>query len=149
MLKISRLADYAILLLWQFTNIKQRDASHAPLNVNYLAEKTSLPVPTIAKVLKLLHHDGLLISKRGAHGGYLLARSPNDISLAHILKAIEGPIHLTNCVSDDDSCNILNLCPLSNVWNEVHQKFEDILDETSLAQLQPKLSFHYEAISHK
>ncbi len=144
MLKISRLADYAILLLWQFTHQADADDAHQlhqsrPLNASFLAQKTSIPQTTVQKILKLLHQGGLLISKRGIQGGYLLAQSPANISLKHILNAIEGPIHLTSCISDTHDCSIINLCPLSSIWQDLNQKFEDILDDTSLDQMRPAL----------
>ncbi len=139
MLKISKLADYAIVLLWQFGNASQGEV----LNVNDLAHKTLLPAPTIAKILKLLHHDGLLISKRGAHGGYLLARESRNISLADILRAIDGPIYLTSCTNEEDSCNIEKLCPIADIWGDINHKIENLLSDTSLLELQAKQQNFY------
>jgi len=62
-----------------------------------LSDRTHIASPTVAKLLKQLHHAGLVNSTRGTRGGYQLARDPESISAAAILDALEGPIALTEC----------------------------------------------------
>src|SRR3546814_13373922 len=63
-----------------------------------LAEATALPAPTVSKILKMLAKGGLVESRRGVNGGYVLTRRPEDISAAEIIAALDGPVALTACV---------------------------------------------------
>ncbi|BBI62739.1 hypothetical protein HSBAA_40450 [Vreelandella sulfidaeris] len=88
MLKLSRLTDYAAVVMAQIA--RHAHASHAAAD---LAEAVQLPHPTVSKTLKMLARAGLLVSQRGAQGGYRLARPASQITAADIIAAIEGPCH--------------------------------------------------------
>ena len=94
MLRLSKLTDYAIVLLSYLTR------SSRPKNARELAELSGLPHPTVSKVLKMLARAELLISVRGQRGGYQLAAEPNTISVTRMISAIEGPLALTECSAD-------------------------------------------------
>ncbi|HKC25951.1 MAG TPA: Rrf2 family transcriptional regulator, partial [Thermoanaerobaculia bacterium] len=88
MFRLTKLTDYGIVLLTHFAQNPERDAQ----NARELAQETRLPLPTVGKLLKELAHEGLLVSHRGIHGGYALARKPEEISMADVIAALEGPI---------------------------------------------------------
>ena len=94
MLRIGKLTDYATVILASLAT----ERSHL-LTAASLSDRTHIAAPTVAKLLKQLHHAGLVKSTRGTHGGYQLSRDPEDISAAAILDALEGPIALTECSS--------------------------------------------------
>ena len=131
MIKLSRLADYAVVLLTQMGS--------APKDVHTalgLAERTGLPVPTVSKVLASLTRDGVVRSVRGAKGGYRLAAEPERISVATIIAAIDGPIALTQCVDNAaDNCTVEMLCPSRAGWHKINQAVERALSGVSLAEL--------------
>jgi FeS assembly SUF system regulator len=97
MIRLSKLTDYAIVVMAQMA----RDRS-ALQTVPQLADRTGVPAPTVAKLLKLLTPAGLMTSHRGAAGGYTLARPAEDITMAEIIAALEGPIALTACVDGSE-----------------------------------------------
>src|SRR5262245_62772406 len=89
MLRMSRLTDYAVALLAQFAKAPgQRSARE-------MAAELHLPGPAVSKVLKTLARRGLLVTHRGAKGGFTLAKRPSDISVAEVLRAFDGPLALT------------------------------------------------------
>lgn len=101
MIRLSRLADYAVLLMSRMANTPDR--VHNALDI---AEATGLPCPTVSKLLATLAREGLLNSVRGAKGGYGLAHPAREITVAHIIAAIDGPIAITACIEHPGSCDV-------------------------------------------
>lgn len=134
MIKLGKLTDYAVVLLRQMAT-ESTLVHTAPR----LSERTGLPDPTVAKVLKILGRAGILRSQRGAAGGYGLARGPAAITVADIITAMEGPIALTECVSTSlSSCSVETLCPMRGGWEKVNLALRTALENVTLADmLQP------------
>lgn len=131
MIKLSRLADYAVVLLTQMGS--DAKAVHNALD---LAEKTGLPVPTVSKVLANLARSRVLTSVRGAKGGYRLAAAPGRITVAQVISAIDGPIALTQCVDTSaDICVVETLCPSRAGWHKINRAVERALSEVTVADL--------------
>ncbi len=78
----------------------------------------------VANILKQLTAAGILASTRGAQGGYELARHPAEISLADVVHALEGPLSLVDCTSEDTTCQYSALCPTQDPIQAVHRKFQ-------------------------
>lgn len=101
-----------------------------------LSAETGIPEPTVSKVLKLLSRQKIVVSIRGANGGYMLDRSPKDITVTELITALEGPIALTECAKDGHTdCMIDSLCPLKGGWNKVNIAVKEALDKVALADL--------------
>ncbi|HTU67317.1 MAG TPA: SUF system Fe-S cluster assembly regulator [Steroidobacteraceae bacterium] len=130
MLKIGKLTDYATVILATLANDRSR-----LLNAGTLAERTHIAAPTVAKLLKQLHRAGLVDSTRGTRGGYQLSRSPDAISAAAILDALEGPIALTDCSVGSGNCCLEHSCSVSRTWQRLNAAIRRSLSEISLAQL--------------
>lgn len=130
MLRIGKLTDYATVILANLAADRAR-----LLTASTLSERTHIAAPTVAKLLKQLHHAGLVNSTRGTHGGYQLARSPEDISAAAILDALEGPIALTECSVGSGQCGIEHTCSVGRTWQRISVSIRRALNEVSLAQL--------------
>ena len=130
MLRIGKLTDYATVILATLAADRTRLQ-----NASSLAERTHIAAPTVSKLLKQLHRAGLVISTRGTHGGYQLARSPEDISAATILDALEGPVALTECSSANSHCGIEHTCSVGRAWQRLNVAIRRSLNEISLAQL--------------
>ncbi|MDD3762662.1 MAG: SUF system Fe-S cluster assembly regulator [Nevskiales bacterium] len=130
MLKLSKLADYATVLL----TVMARDPGRT-LSGQELAERTGIPAPTVSKLLKQLSHGGLLLSLRGAHGGYRLARAPDRISVAEIIAALEGPISVTECAGHDGDCSLESDCGARANWRLINSAIRSALEAVSLAQM--------------
>jgi FeS assembly SUF system regulator len=130
MLRISKLTDYATVLLAELAR-RPADCVSASL----LAEATGLETPTVSKVLKTLGKGGVVDSLRGVNGGYRLARDADQISVAAIVRAMEGPIALTECALEPGLCSHEAHCHLRGHWRQIGATVEAALDRLSLADL--------------
>lgn len=130
MLRISRLTDYATVLLAALARDPGRQRTAAGL-----AEATRIGAPTVSKVLKQLQRAGLVTSTRGLHGGYQLARPAASISAAAILDALEGPVTLTDCSGGRGRCDIESTCQVGGAWQRLNEVIRASLHDVSLAQL--------------
>jgi len=131
MLRLSKLADYGVLLMAQLA----RDPGGATHNARELAAETGLPSPMVAKVLKTLTREGLLVSHRGAHGGYSLARPPQQIPVAKIIAALEGPLALTQCGAGPGTCEHEPSCHVRSPWERINRAVTGTLERVTLADL--------------
>ena len=137
MIRVSKLGDYAIVLMATIA----REAAGQAATARALSAVTTLPVPTVSKVLKALARDGLLVSQRGKAGGYSLARPAADISVAAIVTAIDGPIGLTDCSSDDPvSCGLEVACPCRQNWKRINSAVREALEGVRLDAMVPPAS---------
>ncbi|UXZ56035.1 SUF system Fe-S cluster assembly regulator [Halomonas sp. 7T] len=130
MLKLSRLTDYAAVVMAQIARYPQ--ASHTAAD---LAEAVQLPHPTVSKTLKMLVKAGLLDSQRGAQGGYRLARPASHITTAEIISAIEGPVAMTECSQAEGECELAATCGVSDNWQRVSLAIRTLLESVTLAHL--------------
>ncbi|MBK7250478.1 MAG: SUF system Fe-S cluster assembly regulator [Gammaproteobacteria bacterium] len=130
MLRISKLTDYATVILANLAQEPQRVHTAAAI-----AARTRVAAPTVSKVLKQLQRAGLVTSTRGLHGGYQLARPAAEISAASILDALEGPLALTDCSVGRGRCDIEGSCHVGDAWQQVNFAIRRALYEVSLAQL--------------
>jgi len=132
MIRMTRQSDYGIVLLATFAHEAEGE-SHTARD---LAERTHLPMPMVAKILKSLAREGLLLSTRGVHGGYRLSRGPADISVSEIITALEGPIGITECTTDTPSnCEIASHCAVKSNWGTINQVVRDALDGITLEHM--------------
>jgi FeS assembly SUF system regulator len=130
MLKLSRLTDYAVAAL---VRLAQADGVETSPGI---AAATGIPEPTVAKVLKALAGQGLVCSTRGARGGYRLARPLEQIAVAEVIVAIDGPIALTSCVEGAaGGCESQSLCPVAGRWDPVNTAIQEALGKISLADM--------------
>ncbi len=130
MLRISKLTDYATVLLARLAAEPERQLTAAQL-----AAQTRLGAATVSKLLKQLHGSALVSSTRGLHGGYRLARPAADISAAQILDALEGPMALTECAQHTHQCGIESTCGVGRAWQRVNIAIRRSLQEISLLEL--------------
>lgn len=129
MLRISKLTDYAILMMVELTREGEMLSAHA------LAERVRVEAPTASKVLKLLSGGGLLESYRGANGGYRVTRGAGEISVAEVIAAIEGPIAMTECSVEEGLCSQEESCELRGNWQRISLAVSDALQQVSLAEM--------------
>ena len=130
MLRISKLTDYGTVLLANLA--ANRDSVCSAADV---ADATGIAVPTVSKLLKSLGRSGLVISTRGANGGYQLAKEPREISAADIIDALEGPVSITECSASDSQCEHEGVCSVGGAWQKVNIAIRRALDDVSLDDL--------------
>ena len=130
MLRISKLTDYGTVVLAQLAR-----APGERRTATAVAKQTRIALPTVSKLLKSCHRAGLVVSVRGARGGYQLARPPASISAAEIIDAIDGPVAITECSSDHSACDIETVCRTGTAWQRINEAIRQSLDGVTLAQL--------------
>ena len=130
MIRITKQADYGIILMMQMARTPE-----AVLSTPDLTETTDLPGPMVGKILKALTRAGLLASKRGAQGGYSLIREPDQISLAEMIVALDGPISMTECLDDRCTCVREGSCPSRGHWHWINNALQQALEGVSLLDL--------------
>ena len=138
MFKMSRQADYGIVLLSHYAREKERVIHSA----RDLADETGLPLPMVSKILKGLAREDILESQRGVKGGYRLARDAEDISVAEVITALEGPIGLTECIAEaEGECDYESDCPVRSPWQKINRVVREALENVSLAEMVHDESF--------
>ena len=135
MIKISRLADYSTMILNFMASAPNQNFS-----ASAIAEQTHVSLPTVSKLLKLLNDADLLISLRGANGGYQIAKSADQINLAEVITAIDGKPAVTECSKENHSCLHHDFCGLSGNWNVINQAILNFLKSVSLLDMRKPLS---------
>ena len=129
MLRVTKLADYGIVMMTYFAH--RGGMTH---NARDIAREVRLPMPVVSKVLKQLAREGLLSSHRGIKGGYGLARRPEEITVAQIIHALEGPIAVTECTDHErGDCELETGCPVRTNWVMINQAIHGALQKITLA----------------
>ena len=131
MLRLSKKADYALIAMKHLALRPDEAASSA----REIAEQYDIPVELMAKVLQRLVRRGLLGSHQGTHGGYRLARRPAQISVADVIQAIDGPVTVTACSSDDIRCEQFAKCNVRDPLWKVRERILTALGECTIAEL--------------
>lgn len=133
MLRLSKLTDYGTLILAELAA-----GRHGVASAGQVADATHLAQPTVRKLLKSLGRAGLVVSERGVQGGYALARSPEQISAADIIDALEGPVAITECSSADGACDLESYCRVGHAWQKINRSIRRALEDVSLADLRER-----------
>jgi FeS assembly SUF system regulator len=132
MIRMAKLTDYAILILAHLAR------SPGTMTAQELAESSRVPLPTVSKLAKELSKAGLVVSHRGRNGGYGLARPPEQISVAEIVEALEGPIALTECTKPGKiDCGIEDTCLAKASWDPVSRAIDTALRGLALSSIAP------------
>lgn len=136
MIRINRETDYATAIL-----AVMAEQPEARYSATWLAAFRGLPAPVVSKILKQLVKGGLLVSHRGSKGGYSLVRPAEDISIAEVIVAIEGPIALTDCIEGGGAaCQFSSHCAVSSNWTRINDVFYRALQGVSLKDMSQPLS---------
>jgi FeS assembly SUF system regulator len=131
-MRLTHLADYAVVMM----TAAARRGDGARLSATELAEETGVPLPTAQKLMQQLSRHGLLTGQRGAGGGYVLSRAVDEISLADIVEAVEGPIALTQCADGvNHDCALDAHCRVKAHMGIVGAKVRGALGAVSLEEL--------------
>jgi FeS assembly SUF system regulator len=129
MLKLSKLADYGTLIM---VYMARHYNEFSVYNARDVAEGIHVNQPTVSKLLKLLAKYGLVVSERGANGGYRLARHPKKISVVDIISAIEGNISMTDCSHHKGLCTLESYCAVRVNWRLINQTIYKALETITL-----------------
>ncbi len=130
MLRMSKMADYGTVILSAMAREPEQLRSAAEL-----AAAIHVPASTVSKVLKILAREGLIVSLRGAKGGYLLARPPAQITIVEIIDAMDGPVGMTECSITPGLCSQEAECAVRANWLRVNRAVLHVLRQITLDQM--------------
>jgi len=130
-MQITRQADYAVRAILHLARAgnTERSATSA------IAKEQKIPPSFLAKIISQLSIAGLLHTSRGARGGVTLAREPKEITLLEVVEAIDGPIQLNECVTNEGACSFEDNCPIRSVWCNAQDELVGRLRTTNFADL--------------
>jgi Rrf2 family protein len=131
MLRLSKKADYALIAMKHLALRGDRGSSSA----REIAALYDIPIELMAKVLQRLVQRGLLASQQGTRGGYQLARIAAQISVADVIQAIEGPVLVTACTTEEGQCEQFSKCNVRDPLYRVRDKILSALGECTIAEL--------------
>ena len=131
MIRVSRMADYGVVAM---THIAREPlVRHTAASI---AVQTGVPRPSASKLLKVLARAGILISHRGVNGGYVLSRAPEQVSVAALVAAVDGPISLADCLDGPSGiCELESFCSVRGPWQKISDAIRVALEEVSLADM--------------
>lgn len=140
MFRLSKGTDYGIRILAYLARDAAHDATHqdrpsAPHNAREVAESLHLPTPMVSKVMKSLARAGVLESHRGAKGGFSLSRRPEELNVAEMIAALEGPVALTECQIGPALCEHEGSCHVQGPWSVINRSVQNTLATITLSDL--------------
>ena len=105
------------------------------LSVKEMARREAVSAKYLEHIVNALKASGLIQAIRGMHGGYVLSRAPERISLNEVFRVLEGSPAPVDCVENPESCPMRKLCPTRDMWVEIGEAIEGILESTTLRDL--------------
>ena len=131
MLRLSKKSDYALIAMKHLALRGDQGSSSA----REIARLYDIPIELLAKVLQRLVRRGLLASQQGTHGGYQLARTPAQISVADVIQAIDGPVTVTACSTQKNDCEQYQKCSIRDPLWQIRERIVAALDTVTLAEM--------------
>ncbi len=131
-MQVSRKVDYALRAVIHLANA---EANGGTCTVAEIAERERMPRQFLEKIVQQLIRKELVRSRRGCHGGYVLARPAEDVTFRDVIEALEGPISLNVCVGDHPDCFLIGACGMNRIWAEGQRRVMDLFEKTTIASV--------------
>ena len=131
MIRITKEADYGIMLLAHFAGWPLGKV----VTAREVAAWGDLPLPMVSKILRGLARAEILASHRGVSGGYSLERPARETSVAAVIRALEGPIGMVQCVSEPGACEHEQCCPTRTNWARINREVERVLERVPISEM--------------
>ena len=135
MLKLTKKADYGLMAM---KHLAER-ASRGACSAKDVADAYGIPQEALAKILQRLVKAGLLHSQHGINGGYMLAREAGKISAFEVIRAIDGPLFITSCVTVRGECDQTDRCTIREPLRRVNQSIEEVLRRIKISEMREEL----------
>ena len=130
-MKLSTRSRYGILAMYDLA----RQSAEGPQPISAIAERQFIPEAYLEQLIGPLRRDGLVRSVRGAQGGYMLARPPEEITVGQVIRSLEGELNLVNCLSGEDACDRACSCATRIVWQKLSEGLNRIADGITLQDM--------------
>jgi Rrf2 family protein len=131
MLKLTKKADYGLIAMRHLAEHADRGSCSA----KDLADSYGIPQEALAKILQKLVRAKLLVSQHGIRGGYTLARDAHQISAFDVIRAVEGPLFMTSCVTVNGECEQVSRCTVKEPLRRVSQSIEEVLSRITIGEM--------------
>ena len=131
-MQVSRKIDYALRAVIHLAN---EESSDRACSVAEIAARERVPRQFLEKIVQELIHKGLVRSRRGPRGGYVLARPADQLTFRDVIEAVEGPISLNACVGDHPDCFLLGTCGMERIWREGQRRVLELFQTTTIADV--------------
>src|SRR5215472_7769570 len=138
MLKLTKKADYGLMAMRSLAE----HCHPAACSAKDVADAYGIPPEALAKILQRLVKAGLLHSQHGVNGGYNLAREPNKISAFEVIRAIDGPLFITSCITVRGECGQSNRCTIREPLRRVNESIEQVLRSISISEMKEEDEVH-------
>jgi Rrf2 family protein len=138
MLKLTKKADYGLMAMKHLAEHGHGTACSA----KDVAESYGIPAEALAKILQRLVKAGLLVSQHGINGGYTLARSAETISAFEVIRAIDGPLFITSCITVRGECGQSDRCTIREPLRRVNDSIEQVLKNISISEMKDEEEIH-------
>ena len=136
MLKLTKKADYGLMAMKHLAEHAEKGSCSA----KDVADAYGIPQEALAKILQRLARAGLLNSQHGTNGGYTLARDANRISAFEVIRAIDGPLFITSCITVRGECDQTDRCTIREPLRRVNQSIEDVLRRITISEMKEEPS---------
>lgn len=133
MLRLTKKADYSLIALRHFAQCMQE--SDGTVSAKEVSDSCGIPLPVLSKLLQKLGRGGFLVSEYGTNGGYRLARDPRRISALEVIRAVDGPIVLANCFTEDAHCGHAGRCTVKKPLRKIHDGILRLLESVSIQDM--------------
>ena len=134
MLKLTKKADYGLMAMKHLAE----QADQGACSAKDVAEAYGIPPEVMAKILQRLVKAGLLHSQHGMNGGYTLARHAGEINAFEVIRAIDGPLFITSCVTVRGECDQTDRCTIREPLRRVNQSIEDVLKRITISEMKER-----------
>jgi Rrf2 family protein len=134
MLRLTKKADYGLMAL-KYLAEQSPLSGHAPASAKDIADAYHIPAQLLAKILQTLARAGLLVSSAGTNGGYALARPPAEISAFEVIRAIDGPLFITSCITIHGTCDLAGHCTIKEPLRKVNDSIKELLSGIRISDL--------------
>lgn len=112
--------------------------NQGPVYLKEISTSQELSLKYLGQLIIPLKIAGIVKSSRGAHGGYYLAKSPDEIKLSEVIRALEGPVYLVECLENPDICGRQMDCVARFFWNEINEVFHKSLESITIGDMVSK-----------
>jgi Rrf2 family protein len=131
MLKLTKKADYGLMAMKHLAE----HADHGACSAKDVADAYGIPSEALAKILQRLVKAGLLNSQHGTNGGYTLSRDASKISAFEVIRAIDGPLFITSCVTVRGECDQTDRCTIREPLRRVNENIEQVLRQITISEM--------------
>jgi Rrf2 family protein len=139
MLRLTKKADYGLMAMKYLAEQPGGPSGPAAQSAKDIAQAYHIPPPLLAKILQTLARAGLLVSHAGTNGGYALSRAASEISAFEVIRAIDGPLFITSCITIHGTCDLAGHCTIKEPLRKVNDSIKDLLSNIRISDLAEKV----------